>query len=229
MKIGYLQKTSLIEYPGKVCGIVFTQGCNFRCPYCHNPELVDPALFGECLPMDDILSFLAKRRGKLDAVTITGGEPTIHEGLPGFIRRIKELGYLVKIDTNGSNPGVLRQIIADGLADFIAMDIKSPLARYPEVTGAACDVQRVESSIRAVMRSNVAYEFRTTIASGLLSPDDILEIGRMIRGASRYVLQKFVPSKHLDQAYLKAEPFSEEEIEDLLDRLTELVGHVSVR
>jgi len=229
MKIGYLQKTSLIEYPGKVCGIVFTQGCNFRCPYCHNPELVDPALFGECLPSEDVLAFLARRRGQLDAVTITGGEPTIHNGLLGFIRRIRNLGYLVKIDTNGSNPGVLRQIIDDGLADFIAMDVKSPLARYPDITRTACDVGRVESSIQAVMRSSVAYEFRTTVFSGLLKPDDILEIGRMIRGASRYVLQKFVPSKHLDQAYLKAGTFSEEEIEDLLERLAGMVGHVSVR
>jgi pyruvate formate lyase activating enzyme len=229
MKIGYLQKTSLIEYPGKVCGIVFTQGCNFRCPYCHNPELVDPSLFKECLPQDEVLSFLAMRRGRLEAVTITGGEPTIHDDLLPFIQKVRELGYPVKLDTNGSNPGVLGQIIDGGLADFIAMDIKSPLAKYPETTGGACDVRKVESSIQAVMGSNVAYEFRTTIVNGLLSPDDIIEIGRLIRGASRYVLQRFTPSKHLDPGYLKAGSFSEEELSELLEHLTALVGHCSVR
>lgn len=229
MKIGYLQKTSLIDYPGKVCGIVFTQGCNFRCPYCHNPELVDPTIFRECLPLDEIFSFLATRRGKLDAVTITGGEPTIHDNLLPFIRKIRDLDYLVKIDTNGSNPDVLGEIIDKGLADFIAMDVKSPLQRYAEIAGVACDVQKVESSIQAVMCSSIPYEFRTTIVKGLLRPDDIIEIGRTIRGASRYVLQRFAPSKHLDQGYLKAGSFGSEELEDLLERLTEMVAHVSIR
>lgn len=229
MKIGYLQKTSLIDYPGKICSTVFTQGCNFRCPYCHNPELVDPALFGESLPSEEILSFLSLRKGKIDAVTVTGGEPTIHTDLPRFIRSMKDLGYLIKIDTNGSNPGMLRQIVSEGLADFIAMDIKSPLGRYPDVAGVVCDARTVESSIQTVMASGAAYEFRTTIVDGLLSPGDIIEIGRTIQGASRYVLQKFAPSKHLDNEYLKAGSFSDKELEDLLGHLNALVGHVSVR
>jgi pyruvate formate lyase activating enzyme len=229
MRIGYLQKTSLIEYPGKICSVVFTQGCNFRCPYCHNPELVDPSRFTQSLPADEVLSFLAMRRGKLDAVSITGGEPTIQDDLLPFLRKIRELGFPVKVDTNGSNPDVLGQIIEDGLADYIAMDIKSPLAKYPETAGVSCDVRKVESSIQAVMRSNLAYEFRTTLVTGLLSPDDVIEIGTLIKGASRYVLQRFTPSKHLDQKYLNAEAFSEEELNGLLDRLSLVIDHPSAR
>ncbi|MCX5829703.1 MAG: anaerobic ribonucleoside-triphosphate reductase activating protein, partial [Deltaproteobacteria bacterium] len=122
MKIGGLQKVSLIDYPGKVGAVVFTQGCNFRCPYCHNPELVNPTLFREPIPEEDILAFLKTRRGKLDAVTVTGGEPTLQEGLSSFLQQIKDLGFLVKIDTNGSLPAMIGILLEKGLVDYFAMD-----------------------------------------------------------------------------------------------------------
>jgi pyruvate formate lyase activating enzyme len=135
MKIGGLQKFSLLDYPGKISAVVFTQGCNFRCPYCHNPELVDPERFQECIPEDEIFAFLETRRGKLEAVTVTGGEPTIQNGLSSFVRRIKDMGFMVKLDTNGSRPEVLEELIRHKLIDYIAMDIKAPLEKYEAVTG----------------------------------------------------------------------------------------------
>ncbi|OQX50761.1 MAG: anaerobic ribonucleoside-triphosphate reductase activating protein [Candidatus Cloacimonas sp. 4484_209] len=133
MKIGGFQKVSLIDYPGKICAIVFTRGCNFRCPYCHNPELVLPENYSPLIPEEEIFSFLEKRRGKLDAVEITGGEPTLQEDLTEFIRKIKEMGFLVKLDTNGSFPSVLEKVIYSGLVDYIAMDVKAPLEKYRQV------------------------------------------------------------------------------------------------
>ncbi len=122
----------MIEYPGKICAIVFSQGCNFRCPYCYNPELVNPDLYKECLPEDEVFSFLAKRRGKLDAVTITGGEPTIQNDLIEFIKRVRKMGYLIKVDTNGSHPEVMEKLISRKLIDYIAMDVKGPLKKYQD-------------------------------------------------------------------------------------------------
>lgn len=135
MQIGGLQKFSLLDYPGKISAVVFTQGCNFRCPYCHNPELVDPARYQECLPEEEIFSFLETRRGKLEAVTVTGGEPTLQKSLAPFLRRIKDMGFLVKLDTNGSRPDVLEELLRQKLIDYIAMDIKAPLEKYEAVTG----------------------------------------------------------------------------------------------
>ncbi len=133
MKIGALQKFSLIDYPGKVCAIIFTVGCNFRCGYCHNPELVDPKQFPKPMPEEKIISFLQKRKGKLEAITITGGEPTLQPDLLSFLEQVKRHGYLVKLDTNGTNPNMLQQTIKDKLVDYIAMDIKGPLDRYREI------------------------------------------------------------------------------------------------
>lgn len=229
MKIGFLQKTSLIEYPGKIGAVVFTQGCNFGCPYCHNPELVDPLRFTEPVPPEEILSFLKKRKGMLEAVTVTGGEPCIQQGLVRFIEDIGNLGYLVKLDTNGSMPEVLAEIIEKGLADYLAMDIKAPLRKYHEISGRPDLTRMVESSIRIVMSSNVPYEFRTTLDRMLLCPEDIIEIGNTIKGASRYVLQRFVPSKHLDPVCAGHASFTGPEIEDLVGRLRSLVLQCIVR
>ncbi|HAA90095.1 MAG: Pyruvate-formate lyase-activating enzyme [Thermoanaerobacterales bacterium 50_218] len=230
MKIGGFQKFSLIDYPEKVSAIIFTQGCNFRCPYCHNPELVDPALFGPLIELEEIFSFLEKRKGKIDAVVITGGEPTIQEDLLEVITRIKEMGYLIKLDTNGSKPLVLGKLIVEGVLDYIAMDVKAPLSKYQEVVRARIDPQQILESIRMVMSSGIPYEFRTTVARQLLSPEDILEIGKTIAGARCYVLQKFVPSKTLDQSFLKATTFSDSEFEVLRRKMeNSFVDHCEVR
>jgi pyruvate formate lyase activating enzyme len=229
MDIGYVQKSSLIDYPGKICAVVFTMGCNFRCPFCHNPELVEGTLPPGMFPEDEVLAFLATRTGKLDAVSITGGEPCLQADLIPFMRRVRELGFLVKIDTNGSRPDVLSRIMEQGLADYIAMDIKAPPAKYGPVSGTGRHVPGIESSVRMIMQGTVPYEFRTTLVSRLLCPDDIREIGKTIVGAKKYVLQRFVPSKPLDPSYDDAGTFSETEIETLVGELLKVVGTCSAR
>lgn len=229
IQIAHLQRTSLIDYPGEISSVVFTQGCNFRCPYCHNPELVDPSRFTEPLDQNEVLSFLSTRKGKCDAVVITGGEPCIQPGLIPFMSRLKEMKYLVKLDTNGSFPDVLSEILESDLVDFIAMDVKAPVSRYPHVTRCIFDPGTVARSIRIIMRSGRAFEFRTTLVRELLSPEDVLKIGREIEGAPRYVLQRFVASKHVDGRFLKASSFSDEEISDLKRSLQEMVGKLIVR
>ncbi|HEC86320.1 MAG TPA: anaerobic ribonucleoside-triphosphate reductase activating protein, partial [Thermoplasmatales archaeon] len=139
MIIGGFQRFSLIDYPGKICAIIFTQGCNFRCPYCHNPELVNPKLFQEPIDENDIFRFLEMRKGKLDAVEITGGEPTLQPDLIEFMRKIKAMGFLIKLDTNGTNPEVVEKIIKNKLVDYIAMDVKAPLEKYEKVVRAKVD------------------------------------------------------------------------------------------
>jgi pyruvate formate lyase activating enzyme len=229
MQIGSMQRFSLIDYPGKICAIVFTQGCNFRCPYCHNPELVNPKEFGESVAHDEIFSFLERRRGKLDAVSITGGEPTIQEDLVGFIKKIKDLGYLVKIDTNGSMPEILEKLMGEDLLDSIAMDVKAPLDKYKKTVGASSDTRSIEESIRLIMNSGIDYEFRTTIVKSLLDEKDIKKIGKVIEGADRYVLQKFVPSKTLNPKFMNAVTYTDEEFERTFKSLEKLVKSVIIR
>ena len=229
MKIGGLQKISLIDYPGKICAILFTQGCNFRCPYCHNPELVDPDLFEECIPEEDFFSFLEKRKGKLDAVSITGGEPTIQPDLVKFVERVKGMSYLVKIDTNGSRPEVLEKLIDRKLVDYIAMDVKAPFKRYREITGSDVKPDRIKQSIKVIMDSGIEYEFRTTVVKSLLNKNDLQKIGRLIKDARLYVLQKFVPSKSLDEKYLGETTYSDEDLEAMKKTLKNYAGHVTVR
>ncbi|MDT8272469.1 MAG: anaerobic ribonucleoside-triphosphate reductase activating protein [Desulfomonilia bacterium] len=229
MKIAHVQKTSFIDYPGKISAVIFTRGCNFRCPYCHNPELVDPARFTPLIVKEEVLSFLEKRRGKLDGVVITGGEPLLQDGLLEFLQRVKSKGFQVKLDTNGSRPRQLREAIRLSLVDFIAMDIKAPLERYYQIAGSLVNVSEIRSSIELIMGSSQPHEFRTTIARSLLSPDDIVQIAQMIRGASHYVLQKFVPSKHVDPSFLSEKSFTQEEIELILDQIRPMVGRCSVR
>ena len=229
MKIGGLQKVSLIEYPGQICAIVFSQGCNFRCSYCHNPELVDPDFYGQCLTEEEIFSFLKKRKGKLDAVTITGGEPTIQSDLIAFIKRIKKWGYLIKIDTNGSHPEVLAKLIADKLVNYIAMDIKGPLEKYGALTRTQIHQELIKRSIEIVMHSGIAHEFRTTLVRSQLTKSDILSIGKLIKNARLYVLQPFIPSKTLDREFLTETTYSYEEIENIRKRFERDVCRVLIR
>lgn len=229
MKIGGLQKVSLIDYPGEISAVVFCQGCNFRCPYCHNPELVNPVLYGECIPEGEILSFLSRRAGRLDAVTVTGGEPTIQSDLPSFLSWLKRKGYLVKLDTNGSMPGVLERLIAEQIVDFIAMDIKGPLEKYGELTRVPPFPDDIRKSIRLIMNSGLEYEFRTTVVDSLLTGDDLLAVGELIPGARRYVLQPFVSSKVLDVRYLNAKPVPMAILERIRIRLEKDVDSVIIR
>ncbi len=226
MNIGGFQKQSLIDYPGKVCSIIFTQGCNFRCKFCHNPELVLPELISnaEAFDENEVLNYLNKNQKLLDAVTITGGEPTIHNDLPEFIGKIKDMGLLVKLDSNGTNPEMLKQLIDNELIDFIAMDIKAPMEikRYQELAGEHLNethLDNIQKSIKLIIDSGIKHDFRTTILKEHHSKEDILAIVKEIKGAKQYSLQKFVPFKVLDKSYLTKESYSETEIEEFANIL----------
>ena len=229
MKIGGLQKVSLIEYPGKISAVIFAQGCNFRCPYCHNPELVDPDLYGESLVEEGIFSFLEKRRGKLEAVTVTGGEPTLQPDLPVFLRLLKEMGYLVKLDSNGSHPDILEKLVRDKLVDYIAMDVKAPLGKYEKIAGTKVDCDKIKRSIDMILVSGIDHEFRTTALRSLLEEKDLLAIGRLVKNARQYTIQKFVPSKTLNPSFLKETTYSDEELSVIKKKLEKNIQAVVVK
>ncbi len=190
MNIGGFQKFSLLDYPGQLAAIVFTQGCNFRCPYCHNPELVDPQRFTELIEEQFVLEFLSSRVGKLGAVVITGGEPTLHDDLPLFIRQIKELGFLVKLDTNGSRAAMLELLAKDDLVDYWAMDIKAPWHLYPLVSKSDVKPSTFEISMDIIRQSGKKYEFRTTFFDSLLTWEDIQAIQATLMAGDHYYLQQ---------------------------------------
>jgi len=189
MKIGGLQKFSLIDYPGKMAAVVFTQGCNMRCGYCHNPQLVYPDLFQGTIAPRDVLEFLGLRRGKLEGVVVSGGEPTLQSDLSGFLRDIKAMGYQIKLDTNGALPGVLDNLIKDRLVDYIAMDIKAPLNKYSQVCGCDVDIMAIVLSIRLIERSCSDYHFRTTFTAKDLNGDDVAAIRTMLADPRRHLTQ----------------------------------------
>lgn len=192
-------KLTLLDYPGKVACTVFTGGCNFRCPFCHNASLAVRAGSVDSIPEEEVFDLLRKRRGVLDGVCVTGGEPLMHGvALEDFLRRVKELGYSVKLDTNGSYPERLEALIEKGLVDKVAMDIKNAPDRYGETAGVEnFDISPVLKSIELLKNSGIDYEFRTTVADELHSAEDIEKIGRMIKGARAYFLQAFVDSGDL--------------------------------
>lgn len=229
MKIGGLQKVSLIDYPGLICSIVFLQGCNFKCQYCHNPELVEPNLFKPGIKEKEVLDFLHMRKGKIDAVTITGGEPTIQSDLESFIRQIKKMGFSVKLDTNGSQPQVIKAFLAENLLNFIAMDIKAPLEKYKNIVNAPVDLDSIKESISLILKSKISYEFRTTLVESQLEEDDILKISKLITGANNYVLQKYVPSKSLDKKFLKEKSFPDDKLQKIKKSLEQQIVSVSIR
>jgi pyruvate formate lyase activating enzyme len=229
MNIGGFQKVSLIDYPEKISAVVFTRGCNFRCPYCHNPELVDPERFDGLVMESDVLSFLEKRKGRLDAVVITGGEPALQAGLVPFAVRLRAMGYRIKLDTNGSFPDVLEDMLRRELLDYVAMDIKAPLERYPEVTRVQTDPRQIRRSISLILGSSVDHEFRTTAVRSLLAPEEIEEIGGLVRGARRFVLQTFVPTKTLDRGYLSEASYTDVDMAALVEKLSSFVGHAKQR
>ena len=191
MKIHGLQKMTLLDFPGRVACTVFHGQCDFRCPYCHNYELVDgsaPAV----MTVEELFSFLEKRKGLLDGVAITGGEPCLHAGLYDLIVRIRQLGYAVKLDTNGNHPALLKKILDDCLADYVAMDIKNSPEKYAVTIGLSkIDLEPVKKSIDLLLGGTVEYEFRTTVVREFHEANDFEEIGKLIRGASRYFLQSF--------------------------------------
>lgn len=229
MFIGGLQKFSLIDYPEKICAIVFTQGCNFRCGYCHNPELSECKNFKEIIPEKEVFDFLKNRKGKLDAVTVTGGEPTLQPDLLKFLRKIKKMGFLVKLDSNGSNPDVLEKVIKEKLADYIAMDIKAPLKKYKDIVNFSIDTERIKRSIELIKSSGIDYEFRTTVVRSQLNINDLSNIGKLIEGSKLYALQKFIPTKMLNKDFVNEHSYSDLEFEGIKGIMEDFVQKCIVR
>ena len=222
MRIGGIQKSSLVDYPGHVCAAIFTIGCNFRCGYCHNPELVLPDEYLDPLPTEDILRFLESRKGLLDGVAISGGEPTLQKDLPEFIEKCKDMGFLVKLDSNGSNPDMIEDLIQRKLVDYIAMDIKGPLKKYSSIMGWDIDTDIIRRSIDLIKKSKLPHEFRTTIVKSQLELDDFKKIGRLIKGAHQYALQKFKPNANMNNPAFKHETtYSEKELRQLQKMMEE--------
>lgn len=227
--IGGIQKTTLVDFPQKIAAIVFTQGCNFHCGYCHNPELIDFTRGEKPVSEEEFLSFLRTRQGKLDGVVITGGEPTLQSGLYDFIKAVKSINFAVKLDTNGTNSGILEKLLADNLLDYVAMDIKAPLDKYSLITGVQVDCENIKKSIDLIIKSDINYEFRTTVIKSQLLPDDLDKIGVLINGAKRYYLQKFVPSKIFDENLISETTYSDEEFRIICSHLKEYIEQVDFR
>lgn len=228
MKIYGLQKMTLLDFPGKVACTLFTGGCNFRCPFCHNARLVTELDKDEVYSEEEIFEYLRRRVGILDGVCITGGEPLMNADIADFITKVRELGYAVKLDTNGSYPETLKNLIDRGLVDYIAMDIKNTPEKYAQTIGVKnSDFTPIKKSIKIIMQSGVPYEFRTTVVKEFHSVSDIEEIAKMIEGAQGYYLQNFVDSGNLIGSDLS--PVSKEEIEKMHEKATQYVVFSQLR
>lgn len=231
MLIGGYQKLTLIDYPGKLATTVFTVGCSFRCPFCHNPELVT-----EMKPLNydtqekEFVAFLKKRQGKLEGVCITGGEPTIQADIIPFIKKIKKMGFLVKLDSNGSRPDVLKKIFDQKLVDFVAMDIKNSPSKYALTTGTKnVDIERVKLSVDLIRNSKVPYEFRTTVVPGLHTEKDFIEIGQWLQGSPKYYLQKYREMTILDQNLKKKTKGQKLDLQKIKKSIDQYFGEVGIR
>jgi len=213
MEIGGLEKSTLIDYPGRIAATVFLLGCNFRCPFCYSSELVLPEKMAEQPKIAEkaFFDFLKERQGLLEGVVICGGEPTIHKDLPDYIKRIKDLGFLLKLDTNGSNPEMLRELMQDGLVDYVAMDIKAPLgAKYDLATGVKVDLDKIKESIEIIKGSGVDYEFRSTIVPSIHSKEDVIQMAKDISPAKKYYLQNFRGEKTIDPRFEEIKPYAKD-------------------
>lgn len=224
MQIGGLQKLTLLDFPGQVACTVFLQGCNFRCPFCHNPSLV---LGTEAITRESVLAFLKQRQGLLDGVAITGGEPLLSAGLEDLLREIRSLGYKIKLDTNGSFPRRLEQIISAGLVDYVAMDIKNTPEKYDQTSGAAGFLPAVRESASLLIDGRIPYEFRTTVVDELHEPEDFHAIGQWLSGAQQYFLQCFTDSGEILQPGLHAP--SKEKLEKCLAVASQYIPNTHIR
>lgn len=227
MKICGLQKTTLLDYPGHVAATLFTGGCNFRCPFCHNSELLGndaPASYSE----NEIFDFLKHRKGMLEGVVITGGEPTLQPDLKDFIAKIRQMGYLIKLDTNGYRPDILKELCSEGFIDYVAMDIKTCRDWYPVVAGIpSLQIDRIDESIRFLKDCGIPYEFRTTVVSELHTAEDFKKIGPWIAGCPNYYLQNFTDSGNVLEDGFSA--CSKEQLLEFADIVRPFVGSVSLR
>jgi len=228
MKIGGFQKTSLLDYPDRISAIVWTSGCNFRCPFCYNKNLALGT--AELFPEDEILSFLSKRKALLEGVVISGGEPLLHDDIIDFVKKIKDLRLLVKIDTNGAFPGRLSELFDQKLVDYVAMDVKAPKKKYPQLTGINTDLSKIEASIDLLKTKAPAYEFKTTFIPDLLTKEDIIEIAQWLKGADAYFLQQFkIKTPLLSSTLETTVPYPREYLLDTLKEIKPFYKRCAIR
>lgn len=233
MKLSAIQKFTVLDYPGKVACIAFTPGCNMRCGFCHNPEFVLPEKIRELsasfIEEETFFNFLEKRRGLLDGVVVSGGEPTIWRDLPEFLRHIKERGFLVKLDTNGNHPAMLRKLLEEKLVDYVAMDVKTSLAEYPKLVGGGVKADNIAESIELLKAAGIPYEFRTTLIKEVHTEESLRDMAELLFGAERYYLQTFRPGHTLNPVFATYHPFSPEEMQELVHRFSTVVKEVGIR
>jgi pyruvate formate lyase activating enzyme len=228
MRIGGIQRFSSIDFPGHLAAVVFAVGCNLRCPFCHNAELVTGAI--DAMAEEDVLDFLAGRRRQLEGVVISGGEPTLQRDLPNFIEKVRSMGFRVKLDTNGTRPEILEDLMGRGALDFIAMDVKHRWSRYGEATGLeGVAVEKIRRSVDLIIGGDVDYEFRTTVIRDFHDAQDIVAISQQISGAKRYVIQEFIPEKTLDASFSKKLPFEKSSLRDIMSEVTRNVQQFEIR
>lgn len=227
MQIHGLNKTTLLDYPQHVAATVFIGGCNFRCPFCHNKDLVLHADTCPIINEDEVLNFLKKRFGILTGVCVTGGEPTLRKDLPDFLRKIKDIGYCIKLDTNGTNPHMLRLLFEQNLIDTIAMDIKTCLSDYPRLIGTHIDKDIIAASASFLMNSGIDYEFRTTVVKELHTKEAFVEIGKWLHGCKRYFLQSYTENENVIHPGFHS--YTKEELEAFQSVLLEYMTSVSLR
>lgn len=227
IRIHGFNRLTLLDYPGKVAGTLFLGHCNFRCPYCHNGNLVLHPELEPVIPMEEIMGTLKKRANILDGVCISGGEPTLNPRLPELAARIHQMGFAVKLDTNGSNPEMVERLAADGLVNYVAMDIKNSPRRYEETAGVALDLTRIDDTVQFLKKGTVDYEFRTTVARELHSKEDILEIGRWLAGSRRYFLQAYRESDQMIGSGFSC--YSREQLENFRLLLLDSIDEVGIR
>jgi pyruvate formate lyase activating enzyme len=228
MKIAGLVKNSCVDYPGLIACVVFTPYCNYDCFYCHNRPLVEHP--PRCLDQEEVFAFLARRAGMLDAVVVTGGEPTLQKDLAAFLGRAKALGYRVKLDTNGSDPDAVRQLLDAGLCDYFAVDYKAPFRRYPEICGAGADAGKTLETIDTLLAAGAAFEVRTTVVPQLAG-QDLLAMARELPKVPRLVLNRYRKPetyKPEDEARVNEKPYTREEIRELADAIRALQPNVTV-
>ena len=218
MKIGGFQKTSLLDYPDRISAIVWTVGCNFKCPFCYNKNLVDGNI--ELFNEDAVLSFLKKRKGLLDALSISGGEPFLQKDILDFTSKVKKLGYLVKIDTNGTFPEKLKELIDKKCVDYVSMDVKAPKDKYNTLAGVKTNIKKIEKSIEIIKKSAPGYEFKTTFVPDLLKKEDILKIAKWLEGAETYFLQQFKTNVPLVSSSLEnKKPYPKEYLNETFEEI----------
>lgn len=224
-----VQRTSLIDYPGKVASVIFVSECNFRCPYCHNPELVLDEIKKDINP-EEFLEFLEKKKKWLDGICITGGEPTLHKGLVDFVKEVKKRGFLVKIDTNGANPSMIEKLLKEKLVDYVAMDIKAPLDKYEKIIKTKVDKKAIKKTVDLLMNSNIDYEFRTTVVPGLFDEKDAEKIGQWLKGAKKFCIQQFRNiDRTLDKKFQNIQPYPPKKLKEFKRILSNYIKKVEIR